>query len=114
MSATMRTTLQTVPESLPADHITNSGAPVQCAAQMEPKSHSHSNSAGNKSIRSSTSRALITMKRKVRTVLMSCKLFFFNYRPVILYTLGWDGSVKYAEKGRGLNLQPQPNTENSP
>ncbi|XP_053677953.1 uncharacterized protein LOC128728351 [Anopheles nili] len=56
MSATMRTTLQTVPESLPADHITNSGAPVQCAAQMEPKSHSHSNSAGNKSIRSSTSR----------------------------------------------------------
>ncbi|XP_052873115.1 serine/threonine-protein kinase par-1 [Anopheles cruzii] len=55
----MRTTLQTVPESLPADHITNSGAPVQCAAQMEPKSHSHSNSAGNKSIRSSTSRSAL-------------------------------------------------------
>ncbi|XP_061514953.1 MAP/microtubule affinity-regulating kinase 3 isoform X32 [Anopheles gambiae] len=64
MSATMRTTLQTVPESLPADHITNSGAPVQCAAQMEPKSHSHSNSAGNKSIRSSTSRGSPNMQMR--------------------------------------------------
>ncbi|XP_058174010.1 MAP/microtubule affinity-regulating kinase 3-like isoform X2 [Anopheles ziemanni] len=64
MSATMRTTLQTVPESLPADHITNSGAPVPCAAQMEPKSHSHSNSAGNKSIRSSTSRGSPNMQMR--------------------------------------------------
>lgn len=64
MSATMRTTLQTVPESLPADHITNSGAPVQCAAQMEPKSHSHTNSAGNKSIRSSTSRGSPNMQMR--------------------------------------------------
>lgn len=60
----MRTTLQTVPESLPADHITNSGAPVPCAAQIETKSHSHSNSAGNKSIRSSTSRGSPNMQMR--------------------------------------------------
>uniref|UniRef100_A0AAG5DW27 MAP/microtubule affinity-regulating kinase 3 n=1 Tax=Anopheles atroparvus TaxID=41427 RepID=A0AAG5DW27_ANOAO len=64
MSATMRTTLQTVPESLPADHITNSGAPVPCTAQIEPKSHSHSNSTGNKSIRSSTSRGSPNMQMR--------------------------------------------------
>ncbi|XP_055921758.1 serine/threonine-protein kinase MARK2 isoform X23 [Eupeodes corollae] len=32
MSATMRTTLQTVPESLPADHVTNGGASTPTAA----------------------------------------------------------------------------------
>lgn len=50
MSATMRTTLQTVPESLPADHVTNAVAPVQGTTQTESsssssKSHSHATAA---------------------------------------------------------------------
>lgn len=50
MSATMRTTLQTVPESLPADHVTNAVAPVQGTTQTETsssssKSHSHATAA---------------------------------------------------------------------
>lgn len=60
MSATMRTTLQTVPESLPADHVTNAGtgtggAGVQGSTQTEVKSHSHTTaSAGVKNRQSSS------------------------------------------------------------
>lgn len=65
MSATMRTTLQTVPESLPADHVTNAGTGgtvggagtgVQGSqTQTEVKSHSHTTaSAGVKNRQSSS------------------------------------------------------------
>lgn len=50
MSATMRSTLQTVPESLPADHITNPMNPtVTTTAATETvttkPSHSHTNTS---------------------------------------------------------------------
>lgn len=47
MSATMRTTLQTVPESLPADHVTNAtGTTVATpTATTETKQHLHTNAA---------------------------------------------------------------------
>lgn len=50
MSTTMRSTLQTVPESLPADHITNPlGTTVTSAAPPETtatkSSHSHTNTS---------------------------------------------------------------------
>ncbi|KAL1401812.1 hypothetical protein pipiens_006359, partial [Culex pipiens pipiens] len=63
MSATMRTTLQTVPESLPADHVTNAGAgagtggPVQgSGTQTEVKSHSHTTASAGVKTRQSSSK----------------------------------------------------------
>lgn len=58
MSATMRTTLQTVPESLPADHVTNaSGTTTTATAPTETtsksSSHSHSNASSLKTRSSS-------------------------------------------------------------
>lgn len=58
MSATMRTTLQTVPESLPADHVTNSsGTTATPAAPAEntttKSSHSHTNASSVKTRSSS-------------------------------------------------------------
>lgn len=61
MSTTMRSTLQTVPESLPADHVTSSstttGTPIVSGATATEKisSHSHSNSVPMK-LRSSTAK----------------------------------------------------------
>lgn len=45
MSATMRTTLQTVPESLPADHVTNASGTTASTptAPTESKPHIHTN-----------------------------------------------------------------------
>lgn len=57
MSATMRTTLQTVPESLPADHVTNaSGTTATTTVPTETttkSSHSHSNASSLKTRSSS-------------------------------------------------------------
>lgn len=56
MSTTMRSTLQTVPESLPADHITNtlsttvtSTAPTENAATKSTHSHTNSSLKGRQS-----------------------------------------------------------------
>lgn len=65
MSATMRTTLQTVPESLPADHVTNAVAPVQGTTQTEnSKSHSHATAAAAVKNRSSSSKGSPNMQMR--------------------------------------------------
>lgn len=69
MSATMRTTLQTVPESLPADHVTNaSGTTTTATAPTETtsksSSHSHSNAS---SLKTRSSSAKVSVVRPVRT-----------------------------------------------
>lgn len=57
----MRTTLQTVPESLPADHVTNtpstssSTTPQQTTGTAEIKNHTHTNTSALKT-RSSTTK----------------------------------------------------------
>lgn len=62
MSTTMRTTtLQTVPESLPADHVTNSVASAPAPAVPETKTHHSTTSSTALKTRSSSSAA------KVRT-----------------------------------------------
>ncbi|KAJ6650117.1 hypothetical protein Bhyg_05361 [Pseudolycoriella hygida] len=60
MSATMRPTLQTVPESLPADHVTNASGTTTTTttAPTETKSHSHTNTSLLKNKSSSTREAL--------------------------------------------------------
>lgn len=56
MSATMRTTLQTVPESLPADHVTNAAAvPSTSTGVPEIRTHAHNNMVPSK-IRTSTTK----------------------------------------------------------
>lgn len=71
MSATMRTTLQTVPESLPADHVTNAGAgagtggPVQgSGTQTEVKSHSHTTASAGVKTRQSSSKGSPNMQMR--------------------------------------------------
>lgn len=56
MSATMRPTLQTVPESLPADHVTNASGTTTTTttAPTETKTHSHTNTSLLKNKSSST------------------------------------------------------------
>lgn len=51
----MRTTLQTVPESLPADHVTNSTSTTTSSTPAETtKTHTHTNSAAIKTRTSTT------------------------------------------------------------
>lgn len=71
MSATMRTTLQTVPESLPADHVTNAGAgagtggPAQgSGTQTEVKSHSHTTASAGVKTRQSSSKGSPNMQMR--------------------------------------------------
>lgn len=69
MSATMRTTLQTVPESLPADHVTNAGtgtggAGVQGSTQTEVKSHSHTTASAGVKNRQSSSKGSPNMQMR--------------------------------------------------
>ncbi len=60
MSATMRPTLQTVPESLPADHVTNASGTTTTTttAPAEAKTHSHTNTSLLKN-KSSTTRVSV-------------------------------------------------------
>lgn len=58
MSATMRPTLQTVPESLPADHVTSGTTTTTTTAPTETKTHSHTNTSMLKT-KSSTTRVSI-------------------------------------------------------
>lgn len=74
MSATMRTTLQTVPESLPADHVTNAGTGgtgggagtgVQGSqTQTEVKSHSHTTASVGVKNRQSSSKGSPNMQMR--------------------------------------------------
>lgn len=70
MSATMRTTLQTVPESLPADHVTNAGAAGAGGAvtgsgtQTEVKSHSHTTASAGVKTRQSSSKGSPNMQMR--------------------------------------------------
>lgn len=71
MSATMRTTLQTVPESLPADHVTNAGTGtgagaggVQGSTQTEVKSHSHTTASAGVKNRQSSSKGSPNMQMR--------------------------------------------------
>lgn len=61
MSATMRPTLQTVPESLPADHVTNASGTTTTTttAPTETKTHSHTNTSLLKNKSSSTTRVSV-------------------------------------------------------
>ncbi|XP_037031763.1 serine/threonine-protein kinase MARK2-like isoform X20 [Bradysia coprophila] len=61
MSATMRPTLQTVPESLPADHVTSGTTTTTTTAPTETKSHSHTNTSLLKN-KSSTTRGSPNMQ----------------------------------------------------
>lgn len=70
MSATMRTTLQTVPESLPADHVTNAGgagaggAVQGSGTQTEVKSHSHTSASAGVKTRQSSSKGSPNMQMR--------------------------------------------------
>lgn len=63
MSATMRPTLQTVPESLPADHVTNASGTTTTTttAPTETKTHSHTNTSLLKNKSSSTTRVSLLL-----------------------------------------------------
>lgn len=76
----MRTTLQTVPESLPADHVTNSTSTTTSSTPAEAtKTHTHTNSAAIKT-RTSTTKVsfsvLIAKKKKKKFNQKFVTLFF--------------------------------------
>lgn len=59
MSTTMRSTLQTVPESLPADHITNSSGTTTTTVPTETTTTKSSHSHTNASLKGRTSSAKV-------------------------------------------------------
>lgn len=61
----MRTTLQTVPESLPADHVTNSAAAAAVATVPEVKSHHTTTNSVALKTRSSSSAAKVSDRRSL-------------------------------------------------
>ncbi|XP_062716282.1 uncharacterized protein LOC134291903 [Aedes albopictus] len=84
MSATMRTTLQTVPESLPADHVTNAVAPVQGTTQTETstsssssKSHSHATAAAA-AVKNRSSSSKVSAKGVVAEFVGFCTLSVYT------------------------------------
>lgn len=83
----MRTTLQTVPESLPADHVTNSTSTTTSSTPAEAtKTHTHTNSAAIKTRTSTTkvSFSVLIAKKKKKKFNQKFVTLFFLF--VVVYT----------------------------